>query len=80
MRWADVGLTTTRRAWQWPRLEQNFGADALLEHVDRCDVDGHGEDLFGLATKGDEIEERPIGLEINEKVDVSCSVGVTASQ
>lgn len=57
-------------------LGQDAGTDAVFEHVRGGNVDGYREEGFGLAAKGNEVEERPAGCEVNEQVDVVCSSGV----
>lgn len=57
-------------------LGQDAGPDAFFEHVRGGDVDGYRQDGFGLAAKGNEVEERPAGLEVDEQVDVVCSSGI----
>jgi hypothetical protein len=55
---------------------QYTGSDVLFEHVGRGDVDGHREERFGFAAEGNQVEERSVGLEIDEKVEVPCSFGI----
>jgi hypothetical protein len=77
----DARTTTIRRrSRQRAGFGQHTGSDVLLEHVGRGDVDRHREDLFGFATEGDEIEESPAGLEIDEEVDVTRAVGTATGR
>jgi hypothetical protein len=57
-------------------FDQYAGSDALFGYVCHGDIDGHGEERFGFATEGDEVEECPVGLEIDQEVEVSRAFGV----
>lgn len=72
----QLGPGEMRNAVQRSGFGQDPGSDALFEHVRGGNVDGYRQEGFGLATKGNEIEERPAGLEIDQQIEIPRSFGV----
>jgi hypothetical protein len=58
-------------------VSEGFGADVVLEHVGGRHVNGEVEDFCRLAPKSSEVEQGPLGLQLDEQVDVA--LGATFS-
>lgn len=61
-------------------LVEHLAADALLQHVGRCDVNWQIEDLSRLTAKGGEVDKGVARLEVDEEVDVAPGLRFAAGE
>jgi len=52
---------------------------AVRQHVGRRYIDGHAENLRRLPSKSDEVEQRPLRIELNKKINVAVRTLVLPS-